>query len=80
MSLLPSVYDLCRRVLGYYDRRKMISALFYHLPSIVSLSIGLASFILLFWGSGAFVPIVQWPWQLKQKNANVAKKSIVVAR
>ena len=54
--------------------------LFYRLPSIVSLSSGLACFILLFWGSGASVPIVLWPWQLKQKNANVAKKSIVVAR
>ena len=41
----------------------MISALFYHLPSIVSLSIELACFILLFWGSGASVPIVLWPWR-----------------
>ena len=71
------VYDVCPRVLGYYDRIKMI---FYLLPSIVSLSIGLSCFILVFWGSSASIPIVLWPSQLKQKNANVAKKSIVVAR
>ena len=59
---------------------KMISAVFHLLQSIVSLSIGLTCFFFLFWGSGAYVPIVLWPWQLKQKNANVAKKSIVVAR
>ena len=70
---------LCRRVLGCYDRRKMISALFYRLPSIVSLSIGLACFILLFWGSGASVPIVL-ALATKAENANVAEKSIVMAR
>ena len=39
---------------GYYDRRTMISAVFYLLPSIVSLSIGLTCFILLFWGIRCF--------------------------
>ena len=31
---MPFVYDVCPRVLSYYDRRKMISAEFYLLPSI----------------------------------------------
>ena len=74
------VYDVCPRVLGYHNRIKMISAVFYLLSSIVSLSIGLTYFILLFWRSGGSIPIVLWPSQLKQKNTNVAKKSIVVAR
>ena len=77
---LPSVYDVCPRVVGYYDRIKMISAIFYLFPSMVSLSIGLTCFILLFWGSGASVPIVLWSWQRKRENPNVAKKLIIVAR
>ena len=75
---MPFVYDVCPRVLSYYDRRKMISAKFYLLLSIRSFR--LMRFILLFLGSGASVPIVLWPWKLKQKNLNVAKKSIVVVR
>ena len=59
----------------------MISYAIYLVPSIISLiSIVLTCFILPFWGSGASVLIVLWTWQLKQKNASVAKKLIVVAR